>query len=98
MKKYYYVETLLQGYEEIIILRDDPELTIVPHLLVWPNGHDTPVEENILIQITNRKVMGKWEQVHYTYTYLLDNHVVLAEELSMHEVPDSKYPPGFHMK
>ncbi len=98
MKKYYYVETYLDGYEEIIILKDDPELTIVPHLLVWLNRNDRPVEENILIQITHRKVMGKWQEVNYTYTYLMDHHVILEEELVKHDSIGCKYPPGFHMK
>lgn len=97
MKKYYYVKTYLEGYEEIIVYKDDPEINIVPHLLVWPNGNDRPVEENILIQITHKKVMGVWYDVNYTYTYLMDHHVVVEEELVKHEVVDNKYPSGFHM-
>lgn len=97
MKKYYYVKTDLEGYEEIIVYKDDPEINIVPHLLIWNDASPMLVDEHILIQITHRKVMGVWYDINLTYTYLMDHNVILVEELVKHEVVDNKYPPGFHL-
>lgn len=99
MKKYYYVKTLLtlNEWEEMIVSQDDPEQSIIPHLLIWPNGGIGDVEENPMFQVLHRKSRGKWEQVHYSFTYLPDNLVVSKHELIMN-YSGSMYPPGFHMK
>jgi hypothetical protein len=97
MKKYYYVETYLttNEWEEMIVSKDDPELSIVPRILVWPEGGLSSVEENPMYQVLYRKYFGMWEKVHYSYTYLPDHLVANSAEVSYTDV-STKYPPGYN--
>lgn len=96
MKKYYYVKTRLTAneWEELIVSQDDPEQSITPHILIWPEGAFASAEEWPMFQVHYRKYFGAWEVVHYSFTYLPDNLVVETVELDKTSV-DNRYPPGF---
>lgn len=96
MRKYYYVKMRLtpNEWDEMIVSQDNPEETITPHLLIWPNGEIGGVEEWPLFQVHYRKYFGMWEGVNVSYTYLPDNLVVDTIELDRKDV-DNRYPPGF---
>jgi len=96
MRKYYYVKTRLtvNEWEEMIVSQDDPEVSITPHLLIWPNGEIGGVEEWPLFQVHYRKYFGAWQGVNVSYTYLPDNLIVDTVELDKVDV-DNRYPPGF---
>lgn len=96
MKKYYYVNTYLtpNEWEEMIVSQDDPEESISPHILIWPEGGIGNVEENPMFQVHYRKYFGMWEPVNYSFTYLPDNLVVSTVELDKTSV-DNRFPPGF---
>lgn len=99
MKKYYYMKTRLTvgEWDELIVSQDDPEESITPHILIWPNGEVGGVEEWPMFQVHYRKYFGMWEKVYYSFTYLPDNLVVDTEELDKVSV-DNRYPPGFAWK
>jgi len=96
VKKYYYIKTRLtvNEWDELIVSQDDPEQSVTPHILIWPNGELDGVEEWPMFQVHHRKYFGKWEVVHYSFTYLPDHLVIDTEELKRVEV-DNRYPPGF---
>ena len=96
MRKYYYVNTYLTAneWEEMIVSLDDPEVSITPRILIWPEGGFSSVEENIMYQVHYRKYFGGWEVVHYSFTYLPDNIVIDMEELQRVDI-DNRYPPGY---
>jgi hypothetical protein len=99
MKRYYYVSTNLTAneWEEMIVSLDDPEVTITPRILIWPEGGFSGVEENPMYQVHYRKYFGMWEKVHYSFTYLPDNLVIATIELDKVET-NNLYPPGFVWK
>lgn len=99
MKQYYYVNTFLTAneWEEMIISKDDPEVSISPRILIWPEGGLSNVEENPMYQVLYRKYFGGWEKVHYSYTYLTDNLIVSMVELDKIDV-ESTLPPSFVWK
>jgi len=96
MKKYYYVKTRLtvNEWDELIVSQDDPEQSISPHILIWPNGELDLPEEWPMFQVHHRKYFGKWEVVNYSFTYLPDNLVISTVELDKSSV-DNRFPPGF---
>lgn len=97
MKKYYYVNTYLTAneWEEMIVSQDDPEVSISPRILIWPEGGLSNVEENPMYQVLYRKYFGMWEKVHYSFTYLPENFLVdTMVELYMVDV-NNDLPPGF---
>lgn len=96
MKQYYYVNTYLTAneWEEMIISRDDPEVSISPRILIWPEGGLSDVEENPMYQVLYRKYFGMWEKVNYSFTYLPDNLIIDTVELDKVDV-DNRYPLGF---
>ena len=99
MRKYYYVNTYLTAneWEEMIVSLDDPEVSITPRILIWPEGGLSGVEENPMFQVHYRKYFGMWEKVHYSFTYLPDNIVVNSAELNKVDV-NTDLPPGFIWK
>ena len=96
MRVYYYVNTFLttNEWEEMIVSLDDPEVSITPRILIWPEGGLSGVEENPMYQVHYRKYFGAWEKVHYSFTYLPDNIVIDMEELQRVDI-DNRYPPGY---
>ena len=96
MRKYYYVKTRLtvNEWDEMIVSQDDPEVSITPHLLIWPNGEIGGVEEWPLFQVHYRKYFGEWQGVNVSYTYLPDNLIVDTEEVEKVDI-SNRYPPGF---
>ena len=99
MKKYYYVNTYLTAneWEEMIVSQDDPEVSISPRILIWPEGGLSGVEENPMFQVHYRKYFGMWEKVHYSFTYLPYNFIVSMVELDRTDV-NTDLPPGFVWK
>ena len=99
MKKYYYVNTYLttNEWEEMIVSQEDPEVSISPRILIWPEGGLSGVEENPMYQVHYRKYFGMWEKVHYSFTYLPDNFIVSMVELDRVDV-NNDLPPGFVWK
>jgi hypothetical protein len=99
MKKYYYVNTYLTSneWEEMIVSQEDPEVSISPRILIWPEGGLSNVEENPMFQVHYRKYFGMWEKVHYSFTYLPDNIVIEKVEINTAEV-NNDLPPGFIWK
>ena len=99
MKKYYYVNTYLttNEWEEMIVSQEDPEVSISPRILIWPEGGLSNVEENPMFQVHYRKYFGMWEKVHYSFTYLPDNFIVNMVELDRVDV-NTDLPPGFVWK
>ncbi len=96
MKKYYYVKTRLTPglWEEMVVSQEDPEISIAPRLLIWPDGSLGDVEENPMFQVHYRKKFGAWDKVHYSFTYLPDNLISDKEEIE--RVSDNDFlPPGF---
>lgn len=96
MKKYYYIKTRLtvNEWDELIVSQDDVETTITPHILIWPEGEIGGVEEWPMFQVHYRKYFGKWEVVHYSFTYVPDHLIVDTVELDRVSV-DVTLPPGF---
>jgi hypothetical protein len=96
MRKYYYVKTRLtvNEWDELIVSQDNPEESITPHILIWPNGEIGGVEEWPMFQVHYRKYFGKWEVVHYSFTYVPDHLIVDTVELDQVSV-DVTLPPGF---
>jgi hypothetical protein len=96
MKKYYYVKTRLtvNEWDELIVSQDDPEQSIIPHILIWPEGEIGGVEEWPMFQVHYRKYFGKWEVVNYSFTYVPDHLIVDTVELDRVSV-DVTLPPGF---
>jgi hypothetical protein len=99
MKRYYYVSTRLtvNEWDEMIVSQDDPEQSITPHILIWPEGEIGNVEEWPMFQVHHRKYFGMWEKVHYSYTYLPDHLIVATVELEKAQT-NNLYPPGFIWK
>jgi hypothetical protein len=100
MKKYYYVNAYLttNEWEEMIVSQDDPEVSITPRILIWPEGGFGGVEENPMYQVHYRKYFGGWEKVHYSFTYLPLNFLVdTMVELDRVDV-NNDLPPGFLWK
>lgn len=99
MKKYYYVNAYLttNEWEEMIVSQEDPEVSISPRILIWPEGGLSGVEENPMYQVHYRKYFGTWEKVHYSFTYLPDNFIVTMVELDRVDV-NNDLPPGFLWK
>lgn len=96
MRKYYYVKTRLtvNEWDELIVSQDNPEESITPNILIWPNGEIGGVEEWPMLQVHYRKYFGKWEVVHYSFTYVPDHLIVDTVELDKVSV-DVTLPPGF---
>jgi len=96
VKKYYYVKTRLtvNEWDELIVSQDDPEQSITPHILIWPEGEIGNHEEWPMFQVHYRKYFGRWEVVHYSFTYLPDNLVVDTVDVGKVSV-DVTLPPGF---
>jgi hypothetical protein len=99
MRVYYYVNTFLttNEWEEMIVSLDDPEVTITPRILIWPEGGFSSVEENPMYQVHYRKYFGGWEKVHYSFTYLPDHIVIESIEIDTVGV-DNDLPPGYVWK
>src|SRR5210317_1630715 len=97
MKKYYYVKTRLTPglWEEMIVSQDDPEVSIIPHLLIWRDGCLGDVEENPIFQVHYRKKFGEWEQVHYSFTYLSE-HIVI-DTLELEKIEANNLPLSFSL-
>jgi hypothetical protein len=96
MRVYYYVNTFLttNEWEEMIVSLDDPEVTITPRILIWPDGGLSGVEENPMYQVHYRKYFGAWEKVHYSFTYLPANLIIESIKVNTVSV-DNDLPPGF---
>ena len=96
MRKYYYVNTYLTAneWEEMIVSLDDPEVSITPRILIWPEGGFSSVEENPMYQVHFRKYFGGWEKVHYSFTYLPEHIVIESIEVDIVSV-DNNLPPGY---
>jgi hypothetical protein len=96
MRKYYYVKTRLtvNEWDELIVSQDNPEESITPHILIWPNGEIGGVEEWPMFQVHYRKYFGMWEVVNYSFTYVPDHLIVDTVELDKVSV-DVTLPPGF---